>query len=157
MKTSIVRCAGILMTLALTCQGVGATDSGHRYIVRDNTPARAQLPFSDAVEAGNTLYVSGTLGMNPADMQLPADPKIEAKQVMEAVQKTLEASGYTLDDLVSVQIYCTNLDLYAGFNDVYRTFFHDHFPARAFIGVNQLVRGAHFEVMGTAVRHARSH
>jgi 2-iminobutanoate/2-iminopropanoate deaminase len=68
------------------------------------------------------------------------------------VRHTLEAAGYTMDDLVSVQVYCTDLDLYGAFNDVYRTFFHGHFPSRAFIGVNKLVRGARFEVMGTAVK-----
>jgi enamine deaminase RidA (YjgF/YER057c/UK114 family) len=49
-------------------------------------------------------------------------------------------------------VYCTDLDLYGKFNDVYRTFFHQHFPARAFIGVNKLVLGAHFEIMATAVK-----
>ena len=149
--------AGMLMTATLACQSVSAADNSHRYIVTDNSPARAQLPFSDAVQAGETLYVSGTLGLNPSDSQVPADPKVEARQVMEAVQKTLQASGYQLDDLVSVQIFCTNLDLYASFNEVYRGFFHAHLPARAFIGVNQLVRGAHFEVMGTAVRNPPAH
>lgn len=157
MKSHTAFLAGMWMTLALACQTVNATDSTHRYIVGDNSPARAQLPFSDAVQAGDTLYVSGTLGLNATDMQVPGDPKIEARQVMEAIQKTLQAAGYQLDDLVSVQVYCSNLDLYGAFNEVYRGFFHDHFPARAFIGVSQLLRGAHFEVMGTAVRHATGH
>ena len=52
---------------------------------------------------------------------------------------------------VSVTVYCTDLGLYDKFNDVYRTYFHSHFPTRAFIGVNALVLGAHFEVAGIAV------
>jgi 2-iminobutanoate/2-iminopropanoate deaminase len=149
--------AAMLITATLVCQNVTAADSSHRFIITDKSPARAQLPFSDAVQAGETLYVSGSLGLNPGDAQVPADPKVEARQVMDAVQKTLQAAGYQLDDLVSVQIFCTNLDLYASFNEVYRSFFPGHLPARAFIGVNQLVRGAHFEVMGTAVRTAVAH
>jgi 2-iminobutanoate/2-iminopropanoate deaminase len=65
----------------------------------------------------------------------------------------VEAAGFKMEDLVSVQIFCTDLSLYATFNTVYRSYFHDHFPARAFVGVDKLVvSGAHFEVMGTAVK-----
>jgi 2-iminobutanoate/2-iminopropanoate deaminase len=64
----------------------------------------------------------------------------------------VEASGFKMEDLVSVQVFCTDLALYGTFNDIYSTYFHGHFPARAFIGVNKLVRGARFEVMGTAVK-----
>jgi 2-iminobutanoate/2-iminopropanoate deaminase len=150
MKFSSAMGTGILLAAVLGGPMVSAAADSPRYLVVDKSDTRAQLPFSDAVQAGNTLYVSGTLGLD-ANGQVPADPKVEARQVMEAVQHTLQAAGYQLDDLVSVQIFCTNLDLYAGFNEVYRTFFPKHFPARAFIGASQLVRGAHFEVMGTAV------
>jgi 2-iminobutanoate/2-iminopropanoate deaminase len=71
---------------------------------------------------------------------------------MEGVKHTVEAAGFKMDDLVSIQVYCTDLGLYGAFNDIYRSYFHAHFPARAFIGVDKLVRGAHFEVMGTAVK-----
>lgn len=138
-----------------------AADAGRGYILTDESPARSQLPFSDAVRVGETLYVSGTVGTDPATASDPrtarvaAVPADEARLALEGVRHTLEAAGYTMDDLVSVQVYCTDLNLYGTFNDVYRTFFHGHFPARAFIGVNQLVRGAHFEVMGIAVKHGK--
>jgi 2-iminobutanoate/2-iminopropanoate deaminase len=140
--------AALLATLSLQ-----AAEPSHKFIVVDSSPARAQLPFSDAVRAGNTLYVAGTLGLDPSTAKIPADPKVEAKMALDAVQRTLEAAGYKFEDLVSVQVYCTNLDLYAPFNEVYRGYFHEHFPARAFIGASALVRGAHFEIMGTAVKH----
>jgi 2-iminobutanoate/2-iminopropanoate deaminase len=57
-----------------------------------------------------------------------------------------------MDDLVSVTVFCTDLSLYDSFNTVYSGYFHGHYPARAFIGASQLVRGAHFEVMGVAIR-----
>ena len=60
-----------------------------------------------------------------------------------------------MDDLVSVTIYCTDLDLYDRFNAVYRSYFHGHYPARAFIGVGRLVRGAHFEIAGVAAKAGR--
>ena len=71
---------------------------------------------------------------------------------MDAVNHTLEQAGLTADDLVSVTVYCTDLDLYDKFNAVYRTYFHGNYPARAFIGIGKLVRGAHFEVAGIAVK-----
>jgi len=145
--------AGMLAPLALA-----AADKDHNYVVLEPSAARSQLPFSDAVQAGNTLYVAGSIGLDPkttADMKtarVPDDSAEEAKLVMEAVKRTVEGAGYKMDDLVSVQIFCTDLALYAAFNDIYRSYFHGHFPARAFIGVDKLVRGAHFEVMGTAVK-----
>jgi 2-iminobutanoate/2-iminopropanoate deaminase len=133
--------AANILTPVLTPVAAQAADAGRSYVTVDSSAARAQLPFSDAVRAGNTLYVSGTLGMDPSTLADPktarvaSDPADEARFALEAVKRTLEAAGY-----------------YATFNDVYRSFFHEHFPARAFIGVNKLVRGARFEVMGTAVK-----
>jgi 2-iminobutanoate/2-iminopropanoate deaminase len=145
--------AGLLAPLALF-----AADKDRNYVVLEPSAARSQLPFSDAVQAGNTLYVAGTIGLDPkttGDMKtarVPDDAAEEAKLVMEAVKHTVEGAGYKMDDFVSVQIFCTDLALYGAFNDIYRGYFHGHFPARAFIGVDKLVRGAHFEVMGTAVK-----
>jgi reactive intermediate/imine deaminase len=153
---AIIAAAGMLAPLTLS-----AADKGHDYIVTDPSAARAALPFSDAVLAGNTLYVAGTIGLDPgtlADMKtarVPEDPAAEARFVMEAVKHTVEAAGFRMDDFVSVQVYCTDLSLYGAFNDIYRTYFNGHFPARAFIGVDKLVRGARFEVMGTAVKGRR--
>jgi 2-iminobutanoate/2-iminopropanoate deaminase len=149
----IVVAAALLASLPLV-----AADKSPSYIVADHSAARSQLPFSDAVVAGHTLYVSGTLGIDPKTMddpktaRVPEDPAAEARLVMEAVKRTVEASGFKMDDFVSVQVFCTDLALYGAFNDIYSTYFHGHFPARAFIGVNKLVRGARFEVMGTAVK-----
>jgi 2-iminobutanoate/2-iminopropanoate deaminase len=149
----IMVAASILAPTALL-----AADSARSYVLLDSSPARAQLPFSDAVQAGNTLYVSGTLGIDPATLtdpktsHVPTDPAAEARYALDAVKHTLEAAGFTIDELVAVQVYCTDLDLYATFNDVYRSYFPKHFPARAFIGVNKLVRGARFEIAATAVK-----
>jgi 2-iminobutanoate/2-iminopropanoate deaminase len=71
---------------------------------------------------------------------------------MDGVKRTLERAGFAMDDLVSVTVYCTDLALYDTFNGIYGSYFHGHHPARAFLGVSQLVRGAHFEVQGVAVK-----
>src|SRR5579863_10129652 len=129
----------IALTAALLPVTVLGADAARHYVVTDQSAARAQLPFSDAVQAGNTLYVSGTLGIDPSTASDPktarvaSDPAAEARYALDAVKHTLEAAGYAMDELVAVQVYCTDLDLYATFNDVYRGYFHQHFPARAFI------------------------
>ena len=74
--------------------------------------------------------------------------------VMDAVKRTVESAGLRVDDLVSVTVYCTDLQLYDTFNTVYRTYFHGHYPTRAFIGTDKLLRGAHFEVQGIAIKAA---
>ncbi len=116
-----------------------------------NTPGGTSPAFSASVQVGTTLYVSGTTdGTDPDTGKLPADATIGAKVVLNNVKKTLEAAGYTMDDLVWVQIFASNLKDYGDFNTVYRTYFKGPLPARAFIGAGSLLGGAHFEVMGIA-------
>ena len=115
------------------------------------SPMAPALPFSEGVMARDTFYVAGHIGVDPATKKAAADPEVEARLVMESIKHTLEEAGLRTDDLVSVTVYCTDLDLYDKFNAVYRGFFHGRFPARAFIGVNKLLLGAHFEVAGIAV------
>lgn len=147
-KAVIISLAGLCFSAA----GVTA-EPGRQYVPAPapagNEPA---LPFSEGVMAGGIFYVAGHIGMDPATHKVGATADAEARLVMDAVKQTLAAGGLTMDDLVSVTVYCTDLGLYDSFNSVYRTYFHGAFPARAFIGVDKLVRGAHFEVAGTAVK-----
>jgi 2-iminobutanoate/2-iminopropanoate deaminase len=113
--------------------------------------------YSAAVETGDTLYVSGTAdGRDPDTGKPPVDATTGAKVVLNSVKKILETAGYTMDDLVWVQIFATDLKDYADFNAVYRTYFKGPLPARAFIGAGSLLGNAHFEVMGMAVKHSGS-
>jgi 2-iminobutanoate/2-iminopropanoate deaminase len=122
------------------------------YIDHPVGPNGVKLPFNDAVRSGDTLYVAGHLGIDPKTGNAAADADTEARLLMDAVKRTLERAGFTMDDLVSVTVYCTDLGLYDTFNGIYAGYFHGPHPARAFIGVAKLVRGAHFEVQGTAVK-----
>lgn len=108
-------------------------------------------PFSGAVRVGDTLYLSGQIGLGP-DRKPPADVSAEAKLVMDAVKQQLTNAGMAMDDLVSVQIHCSDVRHYDAFNAVYRTYFTKEFPARAFIGSGALLFGARFEVVGIAVK-----
>lgn len=125
-----------------------SADAPRKYIPEKPSTA----PFSQGVVVGNTLYVSGSLGLDPKTGQAPADAKVEIKLVMDAVKQIVESAGYKMDDIVSVQIFCTDLSLYDSFNEIYRTYFQGRLPARAFLGADKLLRGAHFEVMAVAVK-----
>ena len=129
-----------------------AADAGLVEAAPPKSDARPVAPFSKAIMTGDTLYVAGHVATDPATGQAPTDVETEAHQVLNDVKHTIEQAGLTMDDLVSVTVYCTDLDLYDKFNGIYRGYFHGQFPTRAFIGVNKLLRGAHFEVAGIAVK-----
>ena len=112
-------------------------------------------PFSSSVLAGDTLYVSGATDTDRATGKPPPDPKDGAKLVLDNIKRTVEGAGLTMDDLTWVQIFASDLSYYAAFNEVYRTYFKGPMPARAFIGAGSLLGGAHFEVMGIAVKPAK--
>ncbi len=119
---------------------------------RKITPAsNPDLPFNNAVQVGDTLYVAGHLGLDPVTGVAPPDPAVEAEAVMDSFQATIERAGFTMADLVHVRVFCSDVELYATFNDAYRKRFDGNFPARAFIGSGTLLRGARFEVEGIAV------
>jgi 2-iminobutanoate/2-iminopropanoate deaminase len=121
-----------------------------RYI---NLPEHnAQLPFSDGVLAGDTLYLAGRLGLDPKTGKVPEEVGNEVRLILDGMKATLKAAGMSMDDLVYVQVFSPNLDLYDQFNTIYRTYFSKDFPARAFIGSGPLLRNARFEVVGIAVR-----
>jgi 2-iminobutanoate/2-iminopropanoate deaminase len=111
-----------------------------------------ELPFNKAVLVGDTLYVSGHLGIDAATGRPPADPAAEARAMLDAFAATMARAGMTMDDLVQVQVSCADLSLYKTFNDVYRQSFNETFPTRAFLGAPALLKGCRYEIIGVAVR-----
>ena len=128
----------------------GAAD--RKYIVKPRPSDAKALPFSDAVLVGNTLYIAGHIGLDPKTGQAPSDPEQEARLVMDSVKQTVEQAGMTMDDVVSVQVFCSDLKYYETFNNVYKTYFHGDYPARAFVGAGSLLRNGKYEVLGVAVK-----
>lgn len=139
----------IVLAASITC----LAQSDRKFVVlKRATPAASNAPFSEAVLVGNTLYVAGHIGLDPATGKPGATPEQEARLVMESVKRTVEAAGLTMDDLVSVQVYCSDVTFYDAFNGVYRTYFRGNYPARAFLGSGKLLFDARYEVMGLAVK-----
>lgn len=109
-------------------------------------------PFSDAILAGNTLYLSGRIGIDPVTGQAPADVDAEIKLLFDGFEAVLEAADMTVDNLVQVQIFSPALDLWQHFNQAYVQRFSQELPSRAYIGSGPLLLGARFEMMGIAVK-----
>ena len=135
------------------CAAAGAAD--RKYIVKPRAADVKALPFSDGLLVGNTLYIAGHIGLEPKTGMPPASAEDEARLVMDGLKATVESAGLTMDDVVSVQIFCTDLKLYDTFNGVYKTYFHGDYPARAFVGASNLLRGGRYEVLGIAVKKAQ--
>ena len=72
----------------------------------------AKLPFSPGLQTGDTLYISGHLGVPRAVDKAPTDPEDEARQVLHSIQETLDKTGMSMNDLVYVEVYCTDLKMY---------------------------------------------
>ncbi len=130
---------------------VAGLAAGSQRIRRERT-VRSNLPFSDAVWHGDTLYLSGHIGLDPKTGRPPSTAEEEARMVLDGVKHTLEAASLTMDDLVSVQIFCSDVSLFETFNVVYRTYFKGEFPARSFLGSGRLLFDARFEVQGIAAK-----
>jgi 2-iminobutanoate/2-iminopropanoate deaminase len=112
-----------------------------------------QAPFSNAILAGDTLYLAGSIGLDPKTGKAPEKIEDEIKILLDGYKATLNAGAMSMDDLVYVQVFCSDLAYYDKFNAAYKTYFSKDFPARAFIGAGSLLRGGHFEMQAIAVKH----
>ena len=107
--------------------------------------------FSAGILSGGTLYVAGQVGQDLKTKEIPADFEAEVKTVLSNIGIVLKAAGMDYKDVVAVQVYLTDMDLFAKMNGVYTTFFPEPRPARTTVGVTKLAAaGAHIEVTVTA-------
>ena len=107
-------------------------------------------PFSPAILAGGTLYVSGQVGRDAKLGKIPEDFEQEVKATLDNIGVTLKAAGYDFSDAVSVQVYLTDMELFQRMNAVYVKYFPEPRPARATVGVAKLVSTARIEISVTA-------
>jgi enamine deaminase RidA (YjgF/YER057c/UK114 family) len=121
-----------------------------RYINLPNRPAG--LPFSDGVLVGDTLYISGRIGLDPATGEAPERIDAELDFLFDGFQSVLRHAGMTMDNLVWVQVYSPNVSLWQQFNAAYVKLFSREFPARAFLGSGTLLLNGRFEMLGIAVK-----
>src|SRR5215475_2131738 len=142
--------AALICSLLLAIPAVAQTD---RTFIKSQLAADRHLPFSSAVKVGDTVYIAGTTA-DPDRIAKGQSLEVEATDLMDQIKQNLEKAGMTMDDVVSVQVFCTDLANYQAFNSVYSKYFREDFPARTFVGVNKLLFGARFEVNAVAVAHS---
>jgi 2-iminobutanoate/2-iminopropanoate deaminase len=124
--------------------------ANRRYLNLSNRPAN--LPFSDAVLVGDTLYISGRIGIDPATGDAPESIAAELDLLFEGFHAVLQLADMTMDDLVWVQVYSPDVSLWQPFNAAYMQMFSREFPARAFLGSGTLLKKGRFEMTGIAVK-----
>src|ERR1700753_569303 len=119
----------------------------------NTTDAPAPIgPYSQAVLAGNILYVSGQIPMNPATGDLVMENiKAEASQVMENIKAILTAAGANFDNVVKTTIFLKDMQDFAQVNEVYGSYFIGDFPARETIQVAGLPKNVNVEISVIAV------
>jgi 2-iminobutanoate/2-iminopropanoate deaminase len=109
-------------------------------------------PYNQAVQAGNFLFVSGQLAIDPKNDKLVVeDIKLQTHQVLENIKAVLEVAGYCLKDVVQSTVYLSSLSLFEEFNREYAKYFESDFPARATVGA-ELKSGALVEVSVVAYK-----
>ncbi|MDO9450927.1 MAG: Rid family detoxifying hydrolase [Rugosibacter sp.] len=113
-----------------------------RKIIATPAAPAAIGPYSQAVKVGNTVYLSGQIGLDPATMQMVEGIDAQIVRVFENLKAVSEAAGATLDDAVRVTIYLTDLANFAKVNEVMVRYFTAPYPARAAVGVKALPRDA---------------
>ena len=145
---SLVVLLPLLMLQACVAIDEGEESEPRVYINPGLASGPGGPPFSGAVLADDVLYISGMLGL--INGQVPDDPAAEARAMLDSIRETVEAAGLTMNDLVHVTVYASDLSDYDVFNQVYRSYFTDRFPARAFIGAGSLLFDARFEMQAIA-------
>ncbi|MDC7226776.1 MAG: RidA family protein [Spirochaetales bacterium] len=118
----------------------------------DNAPA-AIGPYSQAVEAGGFIYVSGQIPVDPATGELAGNTiEAQAKQSLSNVRAILESADCTMNDVVKTTVLLADIADFAGMNGVYADFFSEPFPARAAFAVKDLPKGAKVEIEVIALK-----
>ena len=122
-----------------------------KIINTSNTP-KAVGPYSQAVEANGTLYISGQLPVNPLTGAMPEGIEAQTRQCLQNVIAILEAANYTLSDVVKSVVLLTDMADFQAMNQIYATYYAENQPARVCYQVAKLPLGALVEIETTAVK-----
>ncbi|MFC1515429.1 RidA family protein [Thermodesulfobacteriota bacterium] len=116
-------------------------------VIQTNRAPAAIGPYSQGISAGSLLFVSGQLGMDPESGELAgSDIETQARRALDNLQEIVLAGGGNLNQVVAVDVFLTDIEDFAAFNDIYQEYFTEHRPARAVVEVSALPRGACVEI-----------
>ncbi len=122
-----------------------------RVINSTNAPA-AIGPYSQAIEANGTLYISGQLPVNPATGEVPATIEEQVEQCFANIKAILTEAGYTFDNVVKSVVLLDDLANFNAMNDIYAKYYTKDMPARVCYQVSKLPKGVKVEIETTAVK-----
>ncbi|MEY2700080.1 MAG: hypothetical protein RIQ52_835 [Pseudomonadota bacterium] len=124
----------------------------NREIIHTSEAPEAIGTYSQAIRTGNTIYLSGQIPLDPVSMQMvEGDMSVQIRRVFDNLSAVARASGGTLNDIVKLNIYLTDLQHFPLVNEIMAAYFSAPYPARAAIGVAALPRGAGVEMDGVMI------
>lgn len=113
-----------------------------KQIIQCDKAPKAIGCYSPAVKIGNTIYLSGQIGLNPETMELEAGVEKQAQRMFNNLKEVASAANASLNDIVKLNVYLTDMDNFSVINTVMASYFSEPYPARAAIGVKELPKGA---------------
>ena len=122
-----------------------------KVISTDKAPA-AIGPYSQAIQAGEFLYVSGQIPVDPSTGNIPETISAQAEQSLTNLKNILSAAGYLLSDVVKTTVFVTDISNFAEVNEIYAKYFDREAPARSFVAVKDLPKGVGIEIEAVAWR-----
>ena len=141
--------------LALALLLAAAPAHAEKTLIESPAAPKAIGPYSQAIQSGKLVFVSGSLPFDP-DGKIDysqRDVSAQTRRVIDNIALELKAANLTLDDVVSATVYVTDVDDFPAVNAVYAGYFHPPYPARAFVQVAKLLRGAKVEISVIAAAH----
>ena len=141
-----------LWALLFACVSTSAL--ADKTVIESPDAPKAIGPYSQAIASGKLVFVSGSLPFDPAGKvdYSQQDVSAQTRRALDNIVLELKAANLTLDDVVSATVYVTDIDDFPAVNTVYASYFHPPYPARAFVQVAKLLRGAKVEISVIAAR-----
>ncbi len=141
----------LALGLTLACASPALAE---KTLIESPDAPKAIGPYSQAIQSGNLVFVSGSLPFDPAGKidYSKQDITAQTRRTIDNIALTLAAAKLTLDDVVSATVYVTDVDDFPAVNAVYASYFHAPYPARAFVQVAKLLRGVKVEISVIAAR-----
>ena len=136
------------MTLFLT----GCSSPTAKKVINTDQAPEAIGPYSQAIQAGNMIYTSGQIALDPATGEMVSpDIKAQTKQAMENLKSVIEAGGSDMNQVVKVTLYIKDMNDFGTINEIYCNYFKDACPARSCVEVSALPKGALIEIEAIAM------
>jgi reactive intermediate/imine deaminase len=139
----------LLLVIALSLSLAAAPKPAKKKVIQPKDFPTGR-PFSPGILVDGTLYAAGQIGADVKTGKLPDEFEAEVRQTLDNVGAILKEAGMGFENVVSVQVYLTDMEQFQRMNGVYTTYFKEPRPARTTVGVTRLAGGAHIEITVTA-------